>query len=191
MQTRKKKFIEIGTCDFRTLRYLCDQGWEGVMVDPHCPFLDNIPNHENLTKVCVAIGPELATTKYYRIKDDVLKFSEQDYRGMGSIDPKSVLLWDEYKGSIESNDVQVLTFDDLVRVSGIGNEIDYLKIDTEGMDLQIIQSIDFENYDIKIILMEVRWFWKEHAKDYLEQNGYLVQILHNDLFAVKLNLLED
>jgi len=191
MEKRKKKFIEIGTCDFRTLRYLCDQGWEGVMVDPHCPFLDNIPNHENLTKVCVAIGPELATTKYYRIKDDVLKFSEQDYRGMGSIDPKSVLLWDEYKGSIESNDVQVLTFDDLVRVSGIGNEIDYLKIDTEGMDLQIIQSIDFENYDIKIILMEVRWFWKEHAKDYLEQNGYLVQILHNDLFAVKLNLLED
>jgi FkbM family methyltransferase len=191
MQTRKKKFIEIGTCDFRTLRYLCDQGWEGVMVDPHCPFLNNIPNHENLTKVCVAIGPESTTTKYYRIKDDVLKFSEQDYRGMGSIDPKSVLLWDEYKGSIESNDVQVLTFDDLVRVSGIGNEIDYLKIDTEGMDLQIIQSIDFENYDIKIILMEVRWFWKEHAKDYLEQNGYLVQILHNDLFAVKLNLLED
>ena len=75
MQTRKKKFIEIGTCDFRTLRYLCDQGWEGVMVDPHSTFLNNIPNHENLTKVCVAIGPELATTKYYRIKDDVLKFS--------------------------------------------------------------------------------------------------------------------
>lgn len=192
MQTRKKKFIEIGTCDFRTLRYLCDQGWDGVMVDPHSPFLNNIPNHENLTKVCVAIGPELATTKYYRIKDDVLKFSEQDYRGMGSIDPDTVLLkHDEYKGMTESIEVAVITFDDLIEVTKSDNRIDFLKLDTEGMDLQIIQSIDFENYDIKVILMEIRWEWEEHAKDYLEQNGYFVQILHNDLFAVKLNLLED
>jgi FkbM family methyltransferase len=191
MQTRKKKFIEIGTCDFRTLRYLCDQGWQGVMVDPHKPFLNNISDHENLTKVCVAVGPESKTTKYYKIKDSFLKDSELDYRGMGSIDPKTTLLFDEYKGKIESNDVQVITFDDLISVSGIGTEIDYLKVDAEGMDLDIIQSIDLQKYNIKIILMEIRWFWKEHAKDYLEQNGYLVQILHNDLFAIKLNLLDD
>lgn len=191
MQTRKKKFIEIGTCDFRTLRYLCDQGWQGVMVDPHKPFLNNISDHENLTKVCVAVGPESKTTKYYKIKDSFLKDSELDYRGMGSIDPKTPLLFDEYKGKIESNDVQVITFEDLISVSGIGTEIDYLKVDAEGMDLEIIQSIDLQKYNIKIILMEIRWFWKEHAKDYLEQNGYLVQILHNDLFAIKLNLLDD
>lgn len=29
-----------------------------------------------------------------------------------------------------------------------------------------------------------------NTQDYLEQNGYFVQILHNDLFAIKLNLLE-
>ena len=191
MQTRKKKFIEIGTCDFRTLRYLCDQGWEGVMVDPHQPFLNNIPNHKDLTKVCVAIGPESKTAKYYKIKDEILNQSELDYRGMGSIDPKSPLLFEEYKGTVESYDVQVITFDDLIRVSGIGNEIDYLKIDTEGMDLDIVQSIDLDKYNIKVILCEVRSWWEDHLKDYLEQNGYLVQILYDDLFAVKLNLLED
>jgi FkbM family methyltransferase len=191
MQTRKKKFIEIGTCDFRTLRYLCDQGWEGVMVDPHAPFLNNISDHENLTKVSVAVGPESKTTKYYKIKDSFLKDSELDYRGMGSIDPKTPLFFDEYKGKIEINDVQVITFDDLISVSGIGTEIDYLKVDAEGMDLEIIQSIDLDKYNIKIILTEVRNGWEDHLKDYLEQNGYLVQILHNDLFAIKLNLLED
>ena len=191
MQTRKKKFIEIGTCDFRTLRHLCDQGWEGVMVDPHQPFLNNISDHENLTKVSVAVGPESKTTKYYKIKDVFLKNSELDYRGMGSIDPKTPLLFDEYKGKIESNDVQVITFEDLISVSGIGTEIDYLKVDAEGMDLEIIQSIDLDKYNIKIILTEVKDWWEDHLKDYLEQNGYLVQILHNDLFAVKLNLLDD
>lgn len=191
MQTRKKKFIEIGTCDFRTLRYLCDQGWQGVMVDPHKPFLNNISDHENLTKVCVAVGPESKTTKYYKIKDSFLKDFELDYRGMGSIVPKTPLLFDEYKGKIESNDVQVITFDDLINVSGIGTEIDYLKVDAEGMDLEIIQSIDLDKYNIKIILTELTHWWEDHLKDYLEQNGYLVQILHNDLFAIKLNLLDD
>jgi FkbM family methyltransferase len=191
MQNRKKKFIEIGSCDFRTLRYLCNQGWEGVMVDPYQKYLDNIEDHDDLTKVCVAIGPERTTAKFHKVKDDVLKYSELDYRGMGSIDPKTPLLLDEYKGNIESLDVAVITFDDLVELTEIGTEIDFLKLDTEGMDLQIIQSIDFEKYDIKVILSEVRVHWEDHLKDYLENNGYLVQILYDDLFAVKLNLFEN
>jgi FkbM family methyltransferase len=191
MQNRKKKFIEIGSCDFRTLRYLCNQGWEGVMVDPYQKYLDNIEDHDDLTKVCVAIGPERTTAKFHKVKDDVLELSELDYRGMGSIDPKTPLLLDEYKGSIESLDVAVITFDDLVEISGIGTEIDFLKIDTEGMDLHIIQSIDFEKYNIKVILCEVREWWEVHLRDLLEQNGYLVQILYDDIFAVKLNLLEN
>lgn len=191
MQTRKKKFIEIGTCDFRTLRHLCNQGWEGIMVDPHQPFLDNIPNHSDLKKVCVAIGPEKRTTDYYKLKDSVLEESEQDYRGMGSIDPNSVLLWKEYEGQIESKKVEVITFDDLILQTNFGNEIDFLKLDTEGLDLAILESIDFEKYNIKVILMEIRHEWEDHPFDLLEQQGYLVQILYDDLFAVKLNLLED
>jgi FkbM family methyltransferase len=191
MQIRKKKFIEIGSCDFRTLRYLCTKGWEGVMVDPYQKYLDNIEGHDNLTKVCVAVGPEQTVTKYHKIKDEVLENSDLDYRGMGSIDPDTPLLLDYYKGTIESFDVAVITFDDLVELTEIGNEIDFLKLDTEGMDLQIIQSIDFEKYDIKVILSEVRESWEDHLKDFLEDKGYLVQILYDDLFAVKLNLFDN
>ena len=191
MQTKKKKFIEIGSCDFRTLRYLCNQGWEGVMVDPYQKYLDNIENHDDLKKICVAIGPERKTTNYYKIKDDVLELSELDYRGMGSIDPKTPLLLDEYKGSIDSFVVTVITFDELITITEIGTDIDFLKIDTEGMDVDIIHSIDLEKYNIKVILCEVRTDWEDHLKDYLENNGYLVQILYDDLFAVKLNLFEN
>lgn len=170
---------------------MCNQGWEGVMVDPYQKYLDNIKDHDDLTKVCVAIGPERTTTKFHKVKDDVLLFSELDYRGMGSIDPNTPLLLDEYKGFIESLDVAVITFDDLIELTGFGTEIDFLKIDTEGMDLHIIQSIDFEKYNIKVILCEVREWWEDHLRDLLEQNGYLVQILYDDIFAVKLNLLEN
>ena len=161
------------------------------MVDPYQKYLDNIENHDDLKKVCVAIGPERKSTNYYKIKNDVLEHSELDYRGMGSIDPKTPLLFDEYKGLIDTFTVPVITFDDLIDSTQFGTEIDFLKIDTEGMDLDIIQSIDLEKYNIKVILCEVRTWWEDHLKDYLENNGYLVQILYDDLFAVKLNLFDN
>jgi FkbM family methyltransferase len=161
------------------------------MVDPYQKYLDNIENHDDLKKVCVAIGPERKSTNYYKIKNDVLEHSELDYRGMCSIDPKTPLLFDEYKGLIDTFTVPVITFDDLIESTQFGTEIDFLKIDTEGMDLDIIQSIDLEKYNIKVILCEVRTWWEDHLKDYLENNGYLVQILYDDLFAVKLNLFDN
>ena len=124
-------------------------------------------------------------------KDTIINFlTVKDKNNQFIIGQKDVQIG-EYKGMTESIEVVVITFDDLIEITESDNRIDFLKLDTEGMDLQIIQSIDFQKYDIRVILMEIRWHWKEHAKDYLEQNGYLVQILENDLFAVKLNLLED
>jgi hypothetical protein len=87
--------------------------------------------------------------------------------------------------------VTVITFDELITITEIGTDIDFLKIDAEGMDVDIIHSIDLEKYNIKVILCEVRTDWEDHLKDYLENNGYLVQILYDDLFAVKLNLFEN
>ena len=36
----------------------------------------------------------------------------------------------------------------------INNTIDYLSIDTEGTELEILNSLDFKKYDIKIISVE-------------------------------------
>jgi FkbM family methyltransferase len=180
-----KTFIEIGTCDFDTLRPLCDKGWRGVMVEAWCPYLQNIPDHENLTKVCVAVGPENGTAKFWKVKDDVLENSARDYRGMGTIRNNSVLETNSYyEDKVEWYDVNVATFDTIMSKFGI-TEIDYLKLDTEGMDFKILKTIDYEKYDIKVIKCETKFVFKEELFSFLDEKGYHIESFPNDIIAIK------
>ena len=180
-----KTFVEIGTCDFDTLRPLCDKGWKGVMVEAWCPYLENIPDHENLIKVCCAMGDENGTTEFWKVKDEVLRHSARDYRGMGSINPNSVLVTNEYyKDKVEWYEVDVVTFDTLMSKIGL-TEIDYLKLDTEGFDFKILKTIDFEKYNIKVIKCETKFVIKEELFSFLDEKGYHIEAFPNDIIAIK------
>jgi len=187
-----KTFVEIGTCDFWTLRHLCDRGWRGVMVEPHKPFLDNIPDHPNLIKVNKAMESFDGTTTYTKIKDDEHfedpdweKFGVDLYRGMGSTYTGNVLnVHPDYVGKTESYEVPAITFDSLMSELGI-TEIDYLKIDVEGGDLPIFDSIDFYKYNINIIKMETGYCDPDYVADVLDDLGYHTEFFENDILAFK------
>ncbi|WP_276835838.1 FkbM family methyltransferase, partial [Chryseobacterium cucumeris] len=121
------------------------------MVEPHKPFLDSIPDHENLIKINKAMDNKIGTASYSKISDDKM-FEDPDwepygvnlYRGMGTIYSGNVLHRAvEYKDSLETYEVPTTTFDEVMESLGI-DTIDYLKIDKEGWDFQIFETIDFE-----------------------------------------------
>lgn len=180
-----KTFVEIGTCDFDTLRPLCDKGWRGVMVEAWCPYLQSIPEHPNLTKVCVAVGPENGTAKFWKVKDEILEYSSRDYKGMGTIRDGSVLETNPYyDDKVEWYDVNVTTFDTIMSKFEI-NEIDYLKLDTEGMDFEILKTIDYNKYNIRVIKCETKFVSKEELFSFLDEKGYHIEAFPNDIIAIK------
>jgi FkbM family methyltransferase len=188
-----KTFVEIGTCDFWTLRHLCDDGWRGVMVEPHKPFLDSIPDHPNLIKVNKAMDITSGIATYTKIKDSDM-FDDPDYepyginlyRGMGTIYHGNVLhVSDIYKGHLESYQVPTITFDDLMEELGI-KTIDYLKIDTEGSDFPIFESIDFNKYKINVLKMETGYCDPDVVADILYDLGYHTEFFENDVMSFKL-----
>jgi len=187
-----KTFFEIGTCDFDHLRRLCDKGWRGIMAEPHKPFLDSISDHENLIKINKAIDLQVGTTSYSRIRDDsrfITKNSIEeatDYRGMGTIYSGNVLHVDtaSYAGELETYDVPTTTFNEVMEELGY-TTIDYLKIDIEGWDFQILKSIDFEKYKINIIKMETGYCDPYEVADMLDDLGYHIEFFENDIIAIK------
>jgi FkbM family methyltransferase len=50
--------------------------------------------------------------------------------------------------------VETISLNDLLRTHGAPREIDYMSIDTEGSEYQILSAFDFEKYRIKIITCE-------------------------------------
>ena len=50
--------------------------------------------------------------------------------------------------------VETISLNDLLRTHGAPPEIDYMSIDTEGSEYQILSAFDFEKYHIKIITCE-------------------------------------
>jgi FkbM family methyltransferase len=181
-----KTFVEIGTCDFDTLRPLCDSGWRGIMVEPYQPFLDNIEDHDNLIKVNNAVGLYDGTTSYRKVKQELVeKLVDESYKGMGTI--TSITPFDtsnDYIDKLEEHQVSVITFDTLMTTLDI-TEIDYLKIDTEGMDFDILKSIDYIKYKINVIKMEHSYCDEKLVIDFLINNGYHCELFIDDIIAIK------
>jgi FkbM family methyltransferase len=182
-----KTFVEIGTSNFNTLRHLCDKGWKGIMVEPIEIALNKIPDHDNLTKVNGAIDKDFNIRNLTKLKDKFWNDPniDRDYLGMASLQSNNILSQDNfYQDMIEEIEVGCVTFEFLMEQLGI-TEVDYLKIDTEGLDYDILNSINFNKFNIKAIRAEHQHVNLSLLVDLLEKNNYLVDILENDIIAIK------
>ena len=180
-----KTFVEIGTSSFNTLRHLCDKGWRGVMIEPIEIALNKIPDHDNLIKVIGAIDKENTIKKLTKIKDEYWDQEEhKDFFGMASLNLKHPIHEIYYPEMIESIDVACISFDTLMEILQI-QKIDYLKIDTEGLDYDILSSIDFNKFNIKAIRAEHKHVSLSLLVDLLEKNNYLVDVFEDDIIAIK------
>lgn len=91
--------------------------------------------------------------------------------------------------------VETVTLVDLVREYNAPKEIDYMSIDTEGTEYEIISNFDFLNYDVKIITIEHNYNEENRMKIYshLVPLGYkriLTDKSQWDDWYVKSELLE-
>ena len=80
--------------------------------------------------------------------------------------------------------VPVRCFNELLESSQIAR-VDYLSIDTEGADLEILRSIDFDSFDIQVISIENSCFG-DRIITFLSEKGYdLKAVLGSDEIYMK------
>ena len=109
----------------------------------------------------IAISDERKQTKFYYVKKNAIKKLGKDWAsGIGSFKKKHIL--DHHRKrfkitnyDIEEIDIQILIFDDLVKKYNI-DEVEFLFIDTEGFDYNIIKTINFDKININKIKFEYK-----------------------------------
>ena len=197
--TYKRVFIEIGTCDFDTNLDLIKNGeWVGVMCEPAPKYRKNlemlasgIKNRSDLVIEPVAISDYNGKINFAVAKDT----SEGDRsngmwrRGISSVVAENHQgervfdIGDNQKYIDETIDVDCMTLDSLIAKHKFAH-VNYLKIDTEGHEMNILEAY---SWDIKpdIIKMEHAHIDDVYAKNLLESHGYIVYVEHSDLYAIR------
>jgi len=124
---------------------------------------ENTAKYKNISIETSAVSEKNEIKKFYYVKPDaVKKLGKHWASGIGSFE-KEHILNHKYKrfmvndSHIEQIDIQYLTFSSLIEKYSIFS-IDLLQIDVEGAECGILNSINFENIEIKKIIFEFKHF---------------------------------
>ena len=163
-------FVEFGATDGVDLSntYLLEKemGWTGILAEPARVWHDAL----KANRTC-----KINFDCVWSQSHEELEFNEVNAAELSTIDTFSEV--DEHAKAREiGNKYKVYTCSllDLLKKYNAPKEIDYLSIDTEGSEFDILSAFDFDAYKIKVITCEHNYTpMREKLFDLLSSKGYI------------------
>ncbi|MCJ2073090.1 FkbM family methyltransferase [Methylobacterium sp. J-030] len=164
-------FVEFGACDgvshSNTLMLEKLYGWSGILAEPaHVWINDLVFNRScHIDRRCVfkESGKKLIFNQVpgtYATLSTIDEFSDRD-------------TWAEDRKLGKRYEVETISLADLLRAHNAPYDIDYLSVDTEGSELDILSVFDFTMYNIKCISVEHnRTIYRDEIFKFLGSKGY-------------------
>ena len=144
-------FIEIGGGDGITISntYLLEKKykWKGIICEP-------IKKSQK----------QIKSTRQAKIeKRPIAKFSKKNILFYENIDPYQSSIKNT-KNSVKKFKTSSISLNDLIEFHKLKKNIDYISIDTEGNELEIIENFDFKKYKVNFFSIEHNFNSKKRAK---------------------------
>lgn len=162
-------FVEFGATNGITLSntYLLEKqfGWTGILAEPAKMWHDDLKKNRTAS---------IETNCVWKTTGETLNFNEVAVGELSTI--ASFNEADSHKTSRNKGEVyQVKTISllDLLRQHNAPKHIDFLSIDTEGSEYEILKHFDFNSYSFKVIAVEHNYtILRESIYDLLTSKGY-------------------
>lgn len=142
------------------------KGWQGIVVDPisHFEPLYKIWRKRD-TFVNLGIGSSESTLTYYELTPSVLSSFDEEYVN-NLLKNNRATINKKYKVLVKPVNAFLSEYAD-------GKIIDFLSLDVEGLDYEILSAVDFDTYRPRIICVEFNNdVHKNDITQLLEKNGY-------------------
>lgn len=183
-------FVEVGAHDgisfSNTYFFEKELNWKGICVEPIPKFFEQLKANRDC--ICENVCIDDWKGKKYFLKCS--GYITEMYSGiLDYLDPRHKLRIDneilEFGGDKEIIEVDCITLHELLKINNI-REIDLLSLDVEGAEQTILQSINFNEVRINVILVENN-FNEDHIRAYLRSKGYqfITRIGKDDIFQQK------
>lgn len=179
-------FIEVGTGNGELLSntFMLEKrfGWQGILFEPDRRF------HESIGRLRTA---KLDERPVYSCDDKVLQFIENSRSG--ELSTLSEFRRDDGRVRFGAmREVKTTTLNTALAYHGAPMEIDYISIDTEGSELEVLQGLDFSKYNVGFLTIEHNFVpgKKEAFAEYLAPFGFrpvLSEFSTQDIWLVNEN----
>jgi FkbM family methyltransferase len=175
-QNRKGHFLDLGANDGITLsntHQLALNGWSGVCVEPSPKAFNKLKelykNNSLIECLEVAIS---------NVKGKMILHESDEHLGKGDVSLVSTLIFSEterWKGTQNFTEIEVntITIKDLIETV-TNNNFDFISIDCEGVDYEILETIDLNKVNCKLICIETNSKEVEKYISYISKFGFKV-----------------
>jgi FkbM family methyltransferase len=164
-------FVEFGACDgilFSNSLLLEKNNWIGVIAEPakkwHKELFENRSCIISTKAVSAVSGEELL----------FLETKDTEFSSLSKNSQNDNFANYRLSNTTRSYKVESISLNDLITESGIKQQVTYLSIDTEGGELEILQTFDFEKWSPAIITVEHNFSGvASRINDFLATKGYI------------------
>jgi FkbM family methyltransferase len=146
-------FVDIGAADgihLSNSKFFEEIGWKGICIEPNPKAFEELIKVRTNKCVKKAVSNKKEIAKFFQITDGpeqlsglVEEFNEPAIQRINND-------LQQYPESFDYIEVECDLFENIVDQT----KIDFLSLDTEGNELKILQSIDFNKFDIEVITVE-------------------------------------
>lgn len=183
-------FLEMGADDgvigSNTLFFERERGWSGLCIEPRRSAYEKLIKNRNCQTVNAAISADKAPTKKF------LEVSGEIGQLSGLVDTFEPQYMERVRGEATTKGIPITIIDmpsmmlnDVLEKYGL-YRINYFSLDTEGGELKILQSIDYNRFHIDCISVENPHEDKKMSS-FLDKKGYtkLTRIKIDDIFILR------
>lgn len=177
-------FVEFGATDGVLLSntYLLETefGWTGLCAEPNPDFFAQLQENRSCTVAPDCIGGETGRDVEFVLADEyggVADYLDADHHGARRA---------AFRDSGRTIRLTTISLEDFLEKHDAPRQIDYLSIDTEGSEYEILAAFPFEDWDIRLITVEHNFTpMREDIRTLLERHGYVRQEVEWDDWYAK------
>jgi len=172
---RNGVFMDIGANDGVTISnslYFEGQlGWTGLAVEPIPAVFALLKNNRTCNTLQGCITPRAGKATFLEMTGAPNMLSTLTAHNTGLTARRIRKNARRQNAAVREIEVECFTFQSLIEKYQI-TEIDFLSIDTEGGELEILESIDFDQCRVRVVSVENNYFTGK-IRAYMEQSGFL------------------
>ncbi|MEO6734100.1 MAG: FkbM family methyltransferase [Ferruginibacter sp.] len=144
-------YVDVGCnhpISFSNTFELYKSGWVGLNIDANPELIKKFKIRPRDISVCAAVSDEVKEMVFY-------EFEQSE---VSTLETTVLDNWKKNWNYKNSRKVITKTLTQILEENSVQTEIDFLSIDVEGHDLQVLKSLDFAKYKPRLILIEIHNF---------------------------------